>query len=210
MLDLTDSEEESDDGSDIDQHIQSRDWRFTPGGTFVPTQRLRGDSSTPQPAAAYQCGRDTGNTTGLFGRPGTTVVTQRRPARGQFVLTPYRMDASSDDDEQFSNAAETVGPFTPRDLYDMTVMNNLALQRDDSDDSDGTYFYHSDDSDDNYGPESEDQTEPPLFITEENDLHKNSPPHLISFFFLSNDLWKILPVCLFFCKNAKEPFKFPF
>jgi hypothetical protein len=99
MLDVTDSEEESDDGSDIDQHIQSRDWRFTPSGTFVPTQRVRGDSSTPQPAAAYQYGRDTGNTTGLFGRPGTTVVTQRRPAQGQFVLTPHRMDASSDDDE---------------------------------------------------------------------------------------------------------------
>ena len=148
MLDLTDSEEESDDGSDIDQHIQSRDWRFTPGGTFVPTQRVRGDSSTPQPAAAYQYGRDTGNTTGLFGRSGTTVVTQRRPARGQFVLTPYRMDASSDDDEQFSNAAETVGPFTPRDLYDMTVMNNLALQRDDSDDSDDSFSDAQDDSDD--------------------------------------------------------------
>ena len=148
MLDLTDSEEESDDGSDIDQHIQSRDWRFTPSGTFVPTQRVRGDSPTPQPAAAYQYGRDTGHTAGLFGRSGTTVVSQRRPAQGQFVLTPYRMDASSDDDEPFSNAAETVGPFTPRDLYDMTVMNNLALQRDDSDDSDDSFSDAQDDSDD--------------------------------------------------------------
>jgi len=44
----------------------------------------------------------------------------------------------------------------------------------------GDFDYHeynySDDSDDDYGPESEDQTEPPLFITEENDLYKNPPP----------------------------------
>ena len=146
MLDVTDSEEESDDesdGSDIDQHIQSRDWRFTPGGTFIPGQA---DRSTPQPAAAYQYGRDTGNTAGLFGRPGTTVVAQGRPAQGQFVVTPYRMDASSDDDEPFSNAAETVG--------DMTVMNNLALHRDDSDDSDDDSFSDaqddSDESDDSF------------------------------------------------------------
>jgi len=150
MLDVTDSEEESDDGSDgsdIDQYIQSRDWRFTPGGTFIPGQA---DRSTPQPAAAYQYGRDTGNTAGLFGRPGTTVVAQGRPAQGQFVVTPYRMDASSDDDEPFSNAAETVGPFTPRDLYDMTVMNNLALQRDDSDDSFSDAQDDSDESDDSF------------------------------------------------------------
>ena len=44
----------------------------------------------------------------------------------------------------------------------------------------GDFDYHeynySDDSDDDYGPESEDQTEPPLFITEENDLYKNPNP----------------------------------
>ena len=89
LLDLATSEEESDDGSGIDQHIQSRDWRFTPDGEFIPTQT---DRSTPQPAAAYQYGRDTGDTAGLFGRAGTTVVTHRRPDRGQFVVTPYRMN----------------------------------------------------------------------------------------------------------------------
>ena len=97
MLNMSDSDSSSDDaGSDIDQHVQSRDWAITPDGDFVPGQA---DRSTPQPAAAYQYGRDTGNTAGLFGRSGTTVVTQRRPAQGQFALTPYRMDASSDDDE---------------------------------------------------------------------------------------------------------------
>ena len=51
MLDMADSDSSSDDGSDIDQHIQSRDWRFTPGGNFIPTKT---DRSTPQPAVAYQ------------------------------------------------------------------------------------------------------------------------------------------------------------
>ena len=98
MLGLADSEEESDGdaGSDIDQHIQSRDWAMTSDGDFIPGQA---DRSTPQPAAAYQYSRGTGNTTGIFGRAGTTAVTQRRPAQGQFVLTPCRMDASSDDDD---------------------------------------------------------------------------------------------------------------
>ena len=79
VLDLdSDSEEESDDG------------------LFVP-EWTQAASSTPQPAAAYQYGRDTGNTAGLFGRPGTTVVSQRRPPQGQFAITPFHMDASSDD-----------------------------------------------------------------------------------------------------------------
>ena len=129
VLDLdSDSEEESDDG------------------LFVP-EWTQAASSTPQPAAAYQYGRDTGNTAGLFGRPGTTVVSQRRPGEGPFAVTPFQMDASSDDDEPFSNAAETVGSFTPRDFYDMTVMNNaLALRRDDSDDSDDSYKDAQDDA----------------------------------------------------------------
>ena len=66
-------------------------------------------------------------------------MTHRRPDRGQCVVAPYRInhDASSDDDEPFSNAAETVGSFTPRDHYDTAVMNSaLALRRDNSDDSD--------------------------------------------------------------------------
>jgi len=40
-------------------------------------------------------------------------------------------------------------------------------------------YHYSDDSDydDDYSPENEDQTEPPLYITEENDLYQNpSPP----------------------------------
>ena len=38
-------------------------------------------------------------------------------------------------------------------------------------------YHYSDDSDDtDYGPEDEDQTEPPLYITEENDLYQNPPP----------------------------------
>jgi hypothetical protein len=131
VLDLdSDSEEESDDG------------------LFVP-EWTQAASSTPQPAATYQYGRDTGNTAGLFGRPGTTVVSQRRPDEGPFAVTPFHMDASSDDDEPFSNAAETVGSFTPRDLYDMTVMNNaLALRRDDSDDSDDSGDSFADAQDD--------------------------------------------------------------
>jgi hypothetical protein len=148
MLDLTDSEEESDDGSDIEQHIQSHNQRFTHSGTFLPTQAA---SSTPPPAAADQYDRDTGYT-GLFGRPGTTVVSQRRPDEGPFAVTPFQMDASSDDDEPFSNAAETVGSFTPRDLYDMTVMNNaLALRRDDSDDSGDSFADAQDDAGDSDG-----------------------------------------------------------
>jgi hypothetical protein len=62
------------------------------------------------------------------------------------------MDASSDDDEPFSNAAETVGSFTPRDLYDMTVMNNaLALRRNDSDDSGDSFADAQDDAGDSDG-----------------------------------------------------------
>ena len=57
ILELTDSESDDDAGSDIGQYAQPRDWRFTPDGTSIPTQRVRGDSSTPQPAAAYQYGR---------------------------------------------------------------------------------------------------------------------------------------------------------
>ena len=88
VLDLdSDSEEESDDG------------------LFVP-EWTQAASSTPQPAATYQYGRDTGNTAGLFGRPGTTVVSQRRPDEGPFAVAPFQInyDASSDDDEPFSNA----------------------------------------------------------------------------------------------------------
>jgi hypothetical protein len=134
VLDLdSDSEEESDDG------------------LFVP-EWTQAASSTPQPAATYQYGRDTGNTAGLFGRPGTTVVSQRRPDEGPFAVTPFHMDASSDDDEPFSNAAETVGSFTPRDLYDMTVMNNaLALRRNDSDDSGDSFADAQDDAGDSDG-----------------------------------------------------------
>ena len=66
LLDLTDSEvESSDDGSDIDQHTQSRNWTFTPDGAIVPNAP---DRSTPQPAKVYQYGRNTGNTACLFGR----------------------------------------------------------------------------------------------------------------------------------------------
>ena len=126
MLNTGDSSSD-DDGSDIGQHVQSRDWTFTPGGTFVPGQAA---SSTPQPAAAYQYGRDTGQTAGLFGRSGTTVVTQRRPAEGQYSVAPFQInyDESSDDDEQFSNA--------------------LALRRDDSDDSDDSGDSFADAQDD--------------------------------------------------------------
>jgi hypothetical protein len=53
LLDLTDSEEESDDESDIDQHIQSRNWTMAPDGTFVSNQT---DRSTPQPTAATSTG----------------------------------------------------------------------------------------------------------------------------------------------------------
>ena len=38
------------------------------------------------------------------------------------------------------------------------------------------YNYPDDTDDTDYGPESEDQTEPPLFITEETNLYKNPPP----------------------------------
>jgi hypothetical protein len=133
VLDLdSDSEEESDDG------------------LFVP-EWTQAASSTPPPAAADQYDRDTGYT-GLFGRPGTTVVSQRRPDEGPFAVTPFQMDASSDDDESFSNAAETVGSFTPRDLYDMTVMNNaLALRRNDSDDSGDSFADAQDDAGDSDG-----------------------------------------------------------
>ena len=148
MLDLTDSEEESDDGSDIDQHIQSRDWRFTPSGTFVPTQRVRGDSPTPQPAAAYQHGRDTGNTAGLFGRPGTTVVSQRRPAQGQFAITPFQMDASSDDDSYHSTTGGVGDPGSGDDTDDSD--DSYSDAQDDSDDSDDSFTdaQSSDDDDD--------------------------------------------------------------
>ena len=110
MLGLTDSDSSDDDdaGSDIDQHVQSRDWAITSDGDFVPGQA---DRSTPQPAAAYQHGRDTGNTAGIFGRPGTTAVTQRRPAQGQFAVTPFQInhDASSDDDATTATAARQRG-----------------------------------------------------------------------------------------------------
>ena len=128
VLNMSDADSSSDDGagSDIDQHVQSREWAMTPGGAFVPGQA---DRSTPQPAAAYEHGRDTGHTAGLFGRPGTTVVTQRRPAQGQLAVTPFQMDASSDDD---SDRSATGGVGNPGS----------------GPDSDDTYFYQSDDSDD--------------------------------------------------------------
>ena len=139
ILNMSDSDSSSDDdaGSDIDQHIQSRDWAYTSDGDFVPGQA---DRSTPQPAAAYQHGRDTGNTTAIFGRSGTTAVTQRRPAQGQFSVAPFQInyDASSDDDSHDGDRSATGGVGGPGSGDDS----------DDSDDSDGTYFYHSDDSDD--------------------------------------------------------------
>ena len=97
-----------DDGSDIGQHVQSRDWTFTPGGTFVPGQAA---SSTPPPAAAYQRGRDTGYT-GLFGRPNTTVVPQGRPAQGPYSVAPFQIkyDTSSDDDSYHSTTTATSAP----------------------------------------------------------------------------------------------------
>ena len=125
MLDLTDSEEESDDGSDIEQHIQSHNQRFTHSGTFLPTQAA---SSTPQPAAAYQYDRDTGYT-GLFGRPGTTVVSQRRPDEGPFAVTPFQMDASSDDDS-YHNTTGGVGG---------AGISASPGSGDDSDDSDDSF-----------------------------------------------------------------------
>jgi len=116
-----------DDGSDIGQHVQSRDWTFTPGGTFVPGQAA---SSTPPPAAAYQRGRDTGYT-GLFGRPNTTVVPQGRPAQGPYSVAPFQIkyDTSSDDDSYHSTTRGVGDPGS-------------------GDDTDDTYFYQSDDSDD--------------------------------------------------------------
>jgi hypothetical protein len=146
MLGLTDSEEgQTDSEEDLNDSEEESD-----DGLFVP-EWTQAASSTPPPAAADQYDRDTGYT-GLFGRPGTTVVSQRRPDEGPFAVTPFQMDASSDDDEPFSNAAETVGSFTPRDLYDMTVMNNaLALRRDDSDDSGDSFADAQDDAGDSDG-----------------------------------------------------------
>jgi hypothetical protein len=123
-----------DDGSDIGQYVQHRDWTFTSDDDFVPGQAA---SSTPQPAATYQYGRDTGNTAGLFGRPGTTVVSQRRPAQGQFAITPFQMDASSDDDSYHSTTRGVGDPGS-------------------GDDTDDTYFYQSDDSDDTSLDDSDD------------------------------------------------------
>ena len=139
MLNIPDSDSSSDDdaGSDIDQHAQSRDWRFTPGRAFVPTQRVRGDSSTPQPAAAYQYGRDTGNTAAIFGRSGTTVVSQRRPTQGQFVITPFQMDASSDDDSYHSTTGGVGDPGSGDDSGDSD--DSYSDAQDDSDDSDDSF-----------------------------------------------------------------------
>jgi hypothetical protein len=100
VLDLdSDSEEESDDG------------------LFVP-EWTQAASSTPQPAATYQYGRDTGNTAGLFGRPGTTVVSQRRPPQGQFAITPFHMDASSDDGSYHSTTGGVGDPGSGDDSDD--------------------------------------------------------------------------------------------
>ena len=100
VLDLdSDSEEESDDG------------------LFVP-EWTQAASSTPQPAATYQYGRDTGNTAGLFGRPGTTVVSQRRPPQGQFAITPFHMDASSDDGSYHSTTRGVGDPGSGDDSDD--------------------------------------------------------------------------------------------
>ena len=81
MLGLTDSEEgQTDSEEDLnDSEEESDDEVFVPEWTH-----------TPQPAAAYQYGRDTGYT-GLFGRPGTTVVTQRRPDEGQYSVAPFQI-----------------------------------------------------------------------------------------------------------------------
>ena len=116
-----------DDGSDIGQYVQHRDWTFTSDDDFVPGQAA---SSTPPPAAAYQRGRDTGYT-GLFGRPNTTVVPQGRPAQGPYSVAPFQIkyDTSSDDDSYHSTTRGVGDPGS-------------------GDDTDDTYFYQSDDSDD--------------------------------------------------------------
>ena len=84
MLGLTDSEEGlTDSEEDLnDSEEESDDELFVPEWTQAA-------SSTPPPAAADQYDRDTGYT-GLFGRPGTTVVSQRRPDEGPFAVTPFQ------------------------------------------------------------------------------------------------------------------------
>ena len=117
MSNMSDADSSSDDdGSDIDQHVQSRNWASTPGGTFVPGQAA---SSTPPPAAAYQRGRDTGYT-GLFGRPNTTVVPQGRPAQGPYSVAPFQIkyDTSSDDDSYHSTTRGVGDPGSGDDSDD--------------------------------------------------------------------------------------------
>ena len=147
MLGLADSDSSDDDdaGSDIDQHVQSRDWAYTSDGDFVPGQA---DRSTPQPAAAYEHGRDTGNTAAIFGRAGTTVVTQRRPAHGQFAVALFQInhDASSDDDSHNGDRSATSGVGGP----------GSGPDSDDTGDSDDTYLDDSDDSDDSFSDDSDD------------------------------------------------------
>ena len=96
--------------------------------------------SNPQPAEAYQHGRDTGNTAAIFGRAGTTVVTQRRPAQGQFAVAPFQInhDASSDDDSRDGDRSATSGVGGP----------GSGPDSDDADDSDDSFSDDSDDSGD--------------------------------------------------------------
>ena len=140
MLGLTDSDEETDGGSDIEQHVQSHNQRFTRSGTFLPTQA---DSSTPQPAAAYQHGRITGHTAGLFGRSGTTVVPQRRPAEGRYSVAPFQInyDASSDDDSDRSATGGVGDPGSGDDTDDTFSVDSddSSLGDSDSDDSDDSF-----------------------------------------------------------------------
>ena len=150
MSNMPDADSSSDDdeaGSDIDQHVQSRDWTFTSDDDFVPPGQ--GGSSTPQPAAAFQHGRDTGHTAGLFGRSRTTVVTQRRPAEGQYSVAPFQINynASSDDDSDRSATGGVGGAgISPGSLPGS------------GDDTDGTFSVDSDDTslDDSDSDDSDD------------------------------------------------------
>ena len=105
-----------DDGSDIGQYVQHRDWTFTSDDDFVPGQAA---SSTPPPAAADQYDRDTGYT-GLFGRPNTTVVPQGRPAQGPYSVAPFQIkyDTSSDDDSYHSTTRGVGDPGSGDDSDD--------------------------------------------------------------------------------------------
>jgi len=82
---------------------------------------------------------------------------------------------------------------SPHEVRDLQIVNTAHLGQGSNDDNDyqsnedeegsgyDDYDYGGfldEDQEDDYGPESEDQTEPPLFITEESDLYKRptAPP----------------------------------